>query len=217
MTTRVPYLQIVRVVVLASMTALGIAVGHRLWQSLASRPFLDPRIDRIGNSGAFVPRLTPVGKEGSEILVVLIGSSRCAASRQPVLVAAMKALRERIVGVAAKNGMQVAFVGVALDDNLSTGLKWLVSVGPFDEIGVGRNWLNSYMIHLVHRDLPGDAAIPQLIVIRRAVSSTRAGTVLVGSDDIVAREVGLDGIRELAAPNRSILGTLVLGPDPGAH
>lgn len=203
-----------RAVALGSITAVGIASGHRLWVNLAAKPFLDPRIERIGHSRSGIARQTPVGIEGSEVLVVLIGSSRCVASRQPMLVTALKTLRTRIVDIAANRSVQVSFVGVALDDIVVDGLKWLTAVGPFDEIGVGRNWLNSYMIHLVHRELRGDAAVPQLIFLRRVVSANRAGMVFVGADEVLLREVGLDNIVELASTDRSI--TRGLGIEVGA-
>jgi hypothetical protein len=200
----------VRVLTAASVVGLLIAGGHRAWQSIGARPFLDPRIARLGVPAVDTKRARPFEAEGTEIVVALIGTSRCVGSRHKSLTVAMDSLRKRLRVFAEKRHQRVRLLGVALDDDLAVGLRWLTTVGPFDEISVGGSWLNLEAVHLVHRGLIGEATVPQVVVFRRSFAGERTGAILVSPDRLAFRKAGLEPIMSWSI-SADVLGDIYLG------
>jgi hypothetical protein len=168
-------------IMLASSAGIVIAGGHRVQRHVTARPFLDPRIDRLMMRPLTSRQAQPGVDDGPEIVVVLIGSAGCAASRQNTLSNAMDQLRATLLEASSRQGLRVAFLGVALDTHISSGLRWLTSVGPFDQVSVGGNWLN--------------LAAVQIVVLRRVVTiASDSQSVVVEPDVLVSR---LRGVQEI--------------------
>jgi hypothetical protein len=66
---------------------------------------------------------------------------------------------------------QVSFAatGVALDWKLDSAVAYLRTLADFDQWIVGQNWGNDAVVRLVWRDSTAIPAVPQLIVLERAV------------------------------------------------
>jgi hypothetical protein len=88
---------------------------------------------------------------------------------------------------------------VGVSDEWSTARAWglLKEFGPFDEISVGRNWLNTGVKRFV-TDLAGEAVVPQVVVIAEDV---RVDTLpfVYGKPVELLRVVGVDGMRAWAS------------------
>lgn len=71
---------------------------------------------------------------------------------------------------ARASGYQYSTIGVSDDWSIERGLKKLQTMGPFDEIIVGRNWLNTGIESFV-TDLGGVPGVPQLFLGVREIST----------------------------------------------
>jgi hypothetical protein len=93
----------------------------------------------------------------------------------------------------------VKVVGVAVHTDFHEGLGYLESIGlqNFDEISVGSGWQNEHIERLIWRDSTVDSSMPQVIVVRRAMSaSINPVTLRYGPDEVMKRVVGLNAIAE---------------------
>jgi hypothetical protein len=144
-------------------------------------------------------------QSGKEIVVVLIGSQSCGASKVPAFLEAMDTLRVLLQVRSGREGFRFSLTGVALDWSPAVGLGFLESLGDFDEMIVGRNWLNTGALRYVWKDIPGPASVPQILVLERDVEVGPAGVTL-RTERPMARVVGTDRIIEWVrdgAPFRS--------------
>jgi hypothetical protein len=170
---------------------MALAILGSVWHHLR-----EPRI-------AAVPRAAGGIKSGDEIVAVFIGGSFCGGSRMPGLREAVERANRDLRARALVEGTRFASVGVALDWSVSDGAKFLAEFGPFDELVIGRNWLNTAVIKYVWRDIPGQAAVPQMVVVRRHVDSDASG-IVVSNERLLTRKLGADEIIEWAH-TRSVL------------
>lgn len=150
---------------------------------------LERAIPRLSRPTRPEPSLRP----GREVEVIFIGSSSCGAAGRKDLAQALDSLRAFMLADAARRDYGVYFTGVALDWQVAAGFKFLEPFGPFDEVSVGRNWLNSSAVRYVWRDVPGKPEIPQLVLIERTVE-LGAQAMVVGEDRLLERVMGADNI-----------------------
>lgn len=131
---------------------------------------------------------------GSELVFVFIGSSRCHWSNRPELRSlvgtAILAVRDR----SRAQGDGFAAIGIARDVVASEGVAHLAAFGEFDEVMAGRGWLNAGVLHYIYNELPGPAATPQIVVLRRTVVVDN-GQRSVTDERVVARKAGVAEIR----------------------
>lgn len=191
-----------------SMFAIGgfLVVGVRRFEAFTSRLNDTEQVLSRRPIGVPLP-----GESRDEVIVVLIGSSQCAASRQPELVAAFARIRAVIMQEAQLAGQRVVFAGVALDVRMSTGLRWLRQFGPLDEISIGRSWMNSAVVHLMWRDLAGPPSIPQIVVYQRKTVGAQMA-IGVQPDVIRMRLSGLEQIAKFASTSKAAAGAPVPTP-----
>ena len=124
-----------------------------------------------------------------EEVAVLIGSHTCRAGAIPGLTNQTKRLIDSLRHAAVGRGHVFATVGVSMDGPIDKGEAWLEDFGDFDEITVGRNWLNSAVVQRVWDDPDPKPSIPQLLLVQhRIVKSLR--TLTVGPDSLLRRWVG---------------------------
>lgn len=135
---------------------------------------------------------TAVGDRG-ELLLVFIGSSTCGASEAPGFPEALATVQTALGERAAAFGLSFGTLGVAIDHSPRKGIAFLESMGDFDELIAGRGWINQGGVSFVWRHLPGESAIPQIVVLARNVSTQPASShYLIGADHLVARIVGIE-------------------------
>ena len=132
---------------------------------------------------------------GPELVFVFIGASRCrwsnlAEARQLVRRAKL-AVRE----AAHERGHGFAAVGIARDVVASEGTAHLREFGNFDEVTAGRGWMNIGVMRYVYDDLPGPAATPQIVVVKRNVRVENGQRAFV-DEQVLTRLAGLVEIRK---------------------
>lgn len=146
-----------------------------------------PKADSVSRNGRV--------RSGTETLMIFIGDSNCGASKVPGLPSALDRLREAVKVRAATSSGRVVQIGVALDWEPDSGLAFLESFGPFDEVQLGGNWLGQGATRWIWRDSRGAPVLPQLIIVERDVlASERA--ISISQDRVVARLLGSEKIRD---------------------
>jgi hypothetical protein len=141
---------------------------------------------------------TPPVRSGRELVLVFIGSTVCAPSRQPGFNKVVREVAEQLRIKAYAQGRRFELVGVALSGSTAEGVQFLSDFGPFDELIAGRGWLNSGATDFVWRDLPGTSAVPQLLVLNRNIDVSRRG-IRISPDSLVIRVTGVERIRSWSA------------------
>jgi hypothetical protein len=133
---------------------------------------------------------------GTELVLVFMASSTCAGVKNPALPAAVNAIEKSLRMQAAGEGKRLVTIGVSLDWQIDAGMELLNRFGTFDEVSIGRGWLNLAAIRYIWRDIPGAASVPQVVLLEREVASGE--TIVVQSERIRFRKVGAIPIIEWA-------------------
>jgi hypothetical protein len=133
-------------------------------------------------------------RKGREIVLVLVGAAFCGAQREPGFPQAVEDAKLRVRDQAKARGAQFRAVAVSLDWKTDEAMSFLDGFGAFDEVTVGSNWLNEGAQRYIWRDLPGPAAVPQVLVIEREIEIEPR--VQVRSERVVKRLVGAPTVIE---------------------
>jgi hypothetical protein len=83
-------------------------------------------------------------------------------------------------------------MGIATDRAPSVGIGLLELLGPFDEISAGRSWLNIGALKYVWSEHPGEASVPQVVVLQRTVEYGRV--VRLTDERVMLRKAGVPDI-----------------------
>jgi hypothetical protein len=148
----------------------------------------------------YVP--STAGPSGVELVAVFVTAEFCAGSGQPHMPGTIERMKLLLAEQAAQSGLGLSVVGVSLDWDTQEGVDHLAKFGAFDEISVGRNWFGSGAIRFIWRDLPGESATPQVLLLRRGIT-TAEGEVRVSAEEEIRRLIGADDIEawvEAGAP-----------------
>ena len=136
--------------------------------------------------------------EGSEVVLVFISDAYCSGNGEERLDDAIRGVKRGLKARFERDGAAFFAVGAAAQWGVESGVDYLVhgiapgysnkDFGAWDEIWVGRSWLNNGAIEHIWR---GDqrSTIPQLVVFRRDVVSTDTGFQF-GPEQVIARIVG---------------------------
>lgn len=143
-------------------------------------------------------------RQGSNILLIYIGSARCPWCADPRVPGALKSLHERVRTQAESAGMGFRSVGIAVDLRPEEGLRHLRKVGPmFRELASGGEWQGLAVAPLIWGDSLGRPGTPQVLVVHRRViqipSDIAATRTEISDQHVVFRAVGLDQILDWAA------------------
>lgn len=147
----------------------------------------------------------PIG--GEEISMVYIGSANCKYCNSETLPAVVERLKLKVQEIANRDSLQFVAIGVGLDNKPSLGIGHLEKFGLFDEVLAGRKWLGMGAERFLWSDIPGQAATPSVLILRRRVSSllpNEHGIVRPPEFDAyssVARLVGEEEIRKYSMPS----------------
>jgi hypothetical protein len=146
---------------------------------------------------AFVPSATTVDgqvRTGTDTLLVFFVSSICGACREEP---AASWFRGTLRSYAAQTP-RFRTVGVALDLDPWTAIRYLDSLQHFDEISAGGSWTNHLALHYLFSDSVPVAAVPQLLLVERGtVVSRDTGRINVAvNDHVLDRFVGLHSISQ---------------------
>ncbi|MBW3573034.1 MAG: hypothetical protein KY467_18210 [Gemmatimonadetes bacterium] len=175
---------------------LGIVLlGSALQARTAARPSTPARSagpDSASLRRGYVPQYEL--RNGTEVVLVLLGASFCGAQHKPGFAQAVEDAKQQVRRQAVAGGAQFRAVAVSLDWDPKEAMEFLAGFGAFDEISVGSNWLNEGAQRYIWRDHQSDPVVPQIVVIERQVETapaikTQGERVLQrvqGSDQIIA-------------------------------
>lgn len=189
-----PRTALAAVVLLGSITASYLSVT--VWQT--------QRVSGVAVSEAGVASSsTPVNPfadvNGTHLIAFVFTSSDCGWSADQATMDAVGSIRSKMRSAHGGSYAEVSVVGVALDDDLEAGLRFLSELGngtaedAFDQVIVGGSWLNEQVVRFVWREHVAKAASPQVVVIERPVNTESyllTSTIHVDSDRLVVNPVG---------------------------
>jgi hypothetical protein len=141
-------------------------------------------------------------ESGEEIVLVFIGASFCNAHNRAGFPAVVEDAKVRVQEYARARNLHFRAVGVALDWRVADGLAFLARFGEFDEVASGSNWISDGATKYVWREIPGDADVPQVLVLRRSVDVSQA--VRLGEDRLVKRIHGAVNIEQWVSAGASL-------------
>ena len=133
--------------------------------------------------------------EDEEIALIYIGASSCGWSNQPELAATIKELKVLLASRAQDTGLGFAAVGIATDVVADAGIEHLDKFGAFDEVISGRGWSNAGVQEYVFETIPGPAATPQVLVVRRIIDSDGDSPTVL-DEQLLTRKLGLRRIAD---------------------
>lgn len=144
---------------------------------------------------AQAPRYEPTNASpnGPELVMTYISSSWCIGNRAPGLHEAVDSLKLLLADWAHRHNMTFRAVGVALDWEPDSGWAYLAEFGRFDELDVGSNWFNLGAALLIWADTTAAPRIPQVLVYRHDIRSTK-DRVTVGKPLLLKRVEGGDEV-----------------------
>lgn len=132
---------------------------------------------------------------GPEIVFVFIGSSQCRWSTDPEAQQLVRKAKLAVRETAHQRGHGFAAIGIARDMIASDGIEHLDDFGNFDETLAGRGWMNTGVMKYIYGDLPGPAATPQIVVVKRHVRVENGQRSIV-DERVLTRKAGLVEIRK---------------------
>lgn len=171
----------------ATLTAaLGFAATYRLAPRSAGRQTGPPA--QAENTDATAKPSQPAETQG--LVFVYIGSATCAASTRADVRAATQALL-RAVRSAVRSQTALTTVGVAVDWSVEEGRRHLRRVARFDQLSLGGSWHGLGAIRYIWADVPGPAATPQVILLRRSGSGGSVDPLRAPDERVLVRLVGV--------------------------
>jgi len=173
------------------MRTLGLLVGGLL---LGFVLVAVPRVASLGDA----PTVQPRELNRSEIVFLTIGSGGCDICRSPELPGLLEQGLAASSSFAEANAMSIVRLGVAIDQDLDSGLELLARWGDYDVLSVGGGWLNDLASKYLWGELAGPASVPQVIISRRFVSGPPDDVYGLAGEVVLARFVGLEDLRTMA-------------------
>jgi hypothetical protein len=145
--------------------------------------------------------VTPV--DGTEIVAVFLVTEDCPAGSTPGFDEELKRAIASLRSETRSTGRRFIYVGAGLSANTRRTREFMARFGPYDELVVGRGWLNSAAVYYMWRDIPGQARVPQLVILQRSIEVLPEGT-RVSPDSVLLRLSGVEAIRAWAAAGTPI-------------
>jgi hypothetical protein len=125
--------------------------------------------------------------KGRQLVAVYVGGSEAMGS--PSFVDAVRGMKPALARQAAARGLPLAIIGVALDWEVERGLANLRSMGAWDEIILGNNWINVGAQHYLWQRPDGRPSTPQVILFERTITP-RDSTIEFGVERRLAGYTG---------------------------
>lgn len=130
----------------------------------------------------------------TELTLVYIGADSCSPCHLPSLKSAIEKLKVILNNRAETQNKEFSAVGIANDFSVKKGWEFLNSTGYFDEVIIGKNWLNSGSIEFIWNHDQPEPSMPQIIVFEREVNVGEF--IQVGQKKYLARYAGSAEIEE---------------------
>ena len=126
---------------------------------------------------------------GVELIAIYIGAEFCGPCHDPQLKRAIRRMKIILADRAAKERQSFSVTGVSTDWEVEKGIKYLRSVGPFDEMVVGKSLFNQAASEYIWKDPSVSTVVPQLVLIQREVSY-KDGRAVISNYKVVDRHLG---------------------------
>jgi len=101
---------------------------------------------------------------GPAVVFVYLGSYDCGPCHDPALKEAVEKAKLLLAERAKAEGKAFMAIGTSLGWDVEKGLGFLRDTGHFDELIVGRNWLNSAALTYLWGDKAAQPALPGIVV-----------------------------------------------------
>ena len=172
--------------VLATLTASA-AVSFSVTR--AARPEALPPTAKRGGATEALDRARRSYPSGDHLVAYVLLSHRCPFSRDKTTQAAVAQIRSSLKTLEGREYAKVSVVGVAVEYDLNAGFEYLRglqrSARAFDELSIGRGWLNDFVTALVWRGGFAQPATPSVVVLRRRVDASAYPQISVGPDSLL--------------------------------
>ncbi len=182
---------IVLVVVFSMVASYGLTGAWRGNSGRGARPA------SLAGAGAGTSRVQSPFPSGRYLVAFVLLSSECGFSTEKGTKKAIRELRASLRASHAKAFAKVSVIGIAIDEDLDAGVRYLQSLGPsaFDEISVGGSWLNELVTALVWRDGVATPETPQVVLVERRVDASEyPRNIDVQRDSVLLKVTGRDDL-----------------------
>lgn len=125
----------------------------------------------------------------TQLVMVVVGSSRCGASQGNALAKAIRMVRDSARLMAEEQSVPFVTIGVALDYWPEEGLRWLRGIGEFDEVLSGQKWLGEGAFQFVWGVQGAPTVVPQIILETRTIERRKFQLRVINRSEL-ARMVG---------------------------
>lgn len=135
-------------------------------------------------------------KPGEELLLIFIGSPTCSAATDPEFPEIFAAIRSDFEAKAIYASLTPVTIGVGTGAGVEDSLDMLNRIGQWDEVMLGRGWLNGGALRYIWDTYAGPASVPQVLVLRRSLGTGGIGESIVREGEkVLVRKVGLHEIK----------------------
>ena len=170
---------------LKAISLIGLVSASAATVGYATRVAMNPEEEHLSQTSL---RSGP----SEELLFVVVASSFCVGARDPHFPDVIGSARKLVESEARRRGFGFGAIAVDVDWSVTDGLAFVNKLGAFDEVVVGRNWLNSGIEHFINPAL-APLSVPQILVIKRHID-VAASAVAISDAVLIARAAGSDGI-----------------------
>ena len=140
---------------------------------------------------------------GKKLVFAYMGSEDCTFSLLPGFDSTVRRLSELIEAQAKAEGTPFSTLGISAGPSIHRGLEYLERFGPFDEIAIGREGLNTVAMRYLAEEFPAEASFPQVLVIERQLKSWEPGYSFE-TERVLVRAIGVPQIEAWVASNAPI-------------
>jgi hypothetical protein len=118
---------------------------------------------------SYVPRYEM--PNGRQLVVVYVGGRET--ERLAEFTKAIHDMKPLLAHQAAQRGLSLSIIGVSLDWEVEQGFTRLQSMGAWDEVVLGNNWINVGAQHYLWLRSDGKPITPQVLVFERTINPTQ--------------------------------------------
>lgn len=131
-----------------------------------------------------------------EYVFMLITSSSCGWATNPEGISALQELIAQYESSAKEQNAVFVKHAIGLDWDVDEGFEIIQSIGSFDEVSIGRNWMNEAAMSHIWNDEETQPSVPQVVIFTRDVIGHGMTGFEYANYDRKAAHVGLLEIEE---------------------
>lgn len=136
------------------------------------------------------------GQIRHEYVFLLITSTSCPAATNPEGVSTLQKLIAEYEAIANEQNAVFVKHAIGIDWDVEEGFGIIQSIGSFDEVSIGRNWINEAAMSHIWNDEETQPSVPQVLVFTRDVIGHGMAGFEYANYDRKATHTGLLEIEE---------------------